>query len=74
MDKSTSVSIRANTSYLQALRELARRRKTTVADLVRGSLDKEHGNELSPLSSFFEDVVNKVGRLTENMDGNCDSQ
>jgi len=73
MEKSTSVSIRANAPYIKALRELARHRKTTVADLVRESLDQAHGNELSQLSSFFEEVVNEVGRLSEKMDGRHDS-
>lgn len=68
MEKSTSVSIRANPPYLQALKALAKRHKTTVADLVRASLDKEHGAELSPLSSFFEKTVHEFGRLTENLD------
>jgi predicted DNA-binding ribbon-helix-helix protein len=62
MDRSTAVSIRANRTYLAALKELARRRKKTVALLVRETLDKELGDELSPLSSFFEDTVNIDGR------------
>jgi predicted DNA-binding ribbon-helix-helix protein len=68
MDKSTSVSIRANRPYIQALLVIAKRRKLKVADLVRQTLDKELGNELSPLSTFFETSVNELGRLTEKMD------
>jgi predicted DNA-binding ribbon-helix-helix protein len=69
MDRSTAVSIRASSPYLQALRALAKRRKTKVADLVRNALDKELGEELSSLSSFFENSVNEFGRLSEKLDG-----
>lgn len=68
MDKAISVSVRASRPYLQALRELAKRRNTKVASLVRAALDKEYGNELSLLSSFFEESVNELGRISTKVD------
>jgi predicted DNA-binding ribbon-helix-helix protein len=70
MDKATSVSVRASRPYLQALRELAKRRNTRVASLVRDALDKAYGDDLSPLSSFFEETVNELGRISIKVDGN----
>lgn len=68
MDKATSVSVRASRPYLQALRELAKRRNTKVASLVRAALDKEYGDELSTLSLFFEETVNELGRIPMKLD------
>lgn len=69
MDKTTSVSIRASRSYVKALGALAESRNKKIGDLVRECLDKEYGQELSPLSSFFDQVVNEVGRFSKKMDG-----
>jgi predicted DNA-binding ribbon-helix-helix protein len=52
-EKMTAVSIRSNDAYLAALKELARRKKTTMGDLVKEALDAKFGKELSPLVSFF---------------------
>lgn len=69
MDKMTSVSIRASRSYVEALGQIAKRRNKKIGDLVRECLDKEFGQEITPLSSFFEQVVKEVGRFSTNVDG-----
>lgn len=67
-NRATSVSVNANRPYLQALKELARRRKTSMARLVRAALDKEYGEELESLSSFFTKIDHLVGQETLNVD------
>lgn len=68
MDKATSVSVRASRPYIQALGELAKRRKTRVASLVREALDRVYGEELTTLALFFEESDNKLGRITTKID------
>jgi len=54
LETATAISIRASRVYKMALRELASRRKMSIADLVREACDKTYGHEIVPLVNFFE--------------------
>lgn len=51
--KMTAVSIRADEPYHAALKEVARRRKMYVGDVVRMALDAYLGKELRAVAPFF---------------------
>lgn len=48
-----TLSVRGDDTYRAAVRELARRQKVMVGDLVRQALDTTYGTELEDLLSFF---------------------
>lgn len=52
-----SVSIKGDRDFTTMLRTIARKRKTTVGQLVRDAVDQHYGTDLAQLSSFFEDSV-----------------
>lgn len=52
-EKIGAVSLRGDEAYRAALKEIARRRKKTVGDLVREVLDSTFGSEITDLESFF---------------------
>lgn len=54
LEVASAVSMHGNRFYRMALRELAARRKTSIAALVRKAVDDAYGQELAPLASFFE--------------------
>lgn len=68
-----TLSVRADDTYRAAIRELARRRKLLVGDLVRKALDEVYGTELEDLISFF--AINgstnaQMGKDAKNKKGN----
>lgn len=59
-----AISCEADEADRAALRELARRHKTTVAKLVRRAIDAAHGSELAELKPFF---VAKIGQSNDRL-------
>lgn len=55
MELSRPISVRASERYLAALRELAWRRRTTIADLTRNAIDAGLGDELREVLSSLAD-------------------
>lgn len=68
MTKPTAVSIRADRAYIKAFRELAERKDKRMADLVRQALDKEYGEEIQAIISFFASFDYKNSQLTNGID------
>jgi hypothetical protein len=48
-----SVSIDADRDYTNALKALAHKNKTTVAQLIRQAVDSKYGDQLKPYLDFF---------------------
>jgi predicted DNA-binding protein len=53
LTKPRAVSIRADRTYIKALREFAEDSNKTVADIVREALDAHIGDALEPRVVFF---------------------
>lgn len=52
----TSISCELDPADRAAIRELARRHKTTVSRLVRDAIDAKHGKELAKIKPYFVDA------------------
>lgn len=71
MELSRPISVRASERYLAALRELAWRRRTTIADLTRNAIDAGLGDELREvLSSLAEGGHHNIH--SDNTEGEAD--
>lgn len=61
-----SVSLRADRTYVDALRQIARKRKMVVADLVRECIDSQLGSTISTYLDSYADAERKSVQLTKD--------